>query len=404
MDKLQEKTEYCLNCINKPCALGCPLGNDIPSFIRLAKEQKYKEAFDVLCKTTVMPFICGKICPKSVQCQRNCVRGIKGDPVSIGSIESSIGDMALENGWYLDIEKPKPNGKEVAIIGSGPAGITAGIWLARAGTDVTIYEKREKIGGILRYGIPDFRLEKKYIDTIEKYIKTLGIQVKCNEEPNIEELKKQYDDVILCFGANKSSKMGIPGEELPNVYGANELLEYENFPEFKGKEVVVIGGGNVAIDSARVIKRLGAKKVTIAYRRARPQMPAEPTEIEEAISDGVEFLFQANAKEIEDKRINLVKTELVQKEGDRRLVPVEIPESRFTIMADYVIMAIGSKLKEIDAKIELTEKGYIKTDENYQTSIPNVYACGDCIGQNATVAWASFSGREVAKAILKIKG
>ena len=400
MEDIQTKTEYCLNCINKPCTNGCPLGNDIPTFIRYAKENKYKEAYEVLSKTTVMPFICGRVCPKSKQCQGNCVRGIKGEPVSIGKIESVIGDLAIENGWYLEVNKANSNGKRVAIVGSGPAGITASIWLAREGTDVTIFEKREKIGGILRYGIPEFRLDKNYIDLLEEYMLKLGINIQTNTNVDIDDIKEKFDDVVLCFGANKSTFMGIPGEDAPNVLGANELLEYGKFPDLKGKNIVVIGGGNVAMDSARVAKRLGANKVTIAYRRAKPQMPAEPMEIEEAENEGIEFAFKVNVKKIENNVVSLVKTELVQKESEKRPVPVEIPNSGFTIMADYVIMAIGSKLREPEFNIELNEKGYIKVQDNYKTSISNVYACGDCIGQIATVAWASYSGREVAKAIL----
>lgn len=401
MSDIQEKTKYCLNCINKPCTTGCPLGNDIPAFIKLAKEQKHKEAYNVLSKTTIMPFICGKICPKSKQCQGKCVRGIKGEPVKIGDIESFIGDMAIENGWYLDGEKTKPNGKKIAIIGSGPAGITAGIWLARDGADVTIFEKREKIGGLLRYGIPEFRLDKKYIDALENQMHTLGIKIKTKILPDVEKLQKEYDDVIICCGANQSVKMGIPGEELPNVFGANELLEYGKHPDYTNKNIIVIGGGNVAIDIARVAKRLGARRVTIVYRRAEEQMPAEPKEVEEAVQDEVSFLFQTNVKEIKGRETHAIKTELVQKEGETRLVPVDVPNSDFTLEADYVIMAIGSKLNgDIFNMLKANKYGYIDVDENYKTNLPHVYACGDCIGKTATVAWACYCGREVAKAII----
>lgn len=402
MDTLQTKTEYCLNCKNKPCTTGCPLGNDIPAFIALAKEHKYKEAYEVLRKTTVMPFICGRICPKSKQCQGKCTRGIKGNPVLIGDIESKIGDMAIENGWYRDVEKPESNGRKIAIIGGGPAGITASIFLAREGFDVNLFEKREKIGGLLRYGIPEFRLDKKYIDIVEEYMRKLGINIQTSKSPNLNELKEEYDEVILCCGANLSTKMGIPGENLPHVFGANELLEYGNHPDYIGKKVIVIGGGNVAIDAARVSKHMGAKEVTIAYRRAKPQMPAEQKEVDEAEKEGIKFLFQVNVKEIEVKKLHLVKTKLVKKEGETRLVPVEIPESKFTLDADYVIMAIGSILGKQEINLKLDDKGYINVDENYKTSLPNVYACGDCTGETATVACASRSGREVADRIAKM--
>lgn len=401
MKDVQTKTDYCLNCINKPCTKGCPLGNDIPQFIALAKDGKYKEAYEVLSKTTVMPFICGKICPKSKQCQGKCVRGIKGEPVSIGDIESFIGDMAIDNDWYLDVEKQILNGRKVAVIGSGPAGIASSIWLAKAGNEVTLYEKKDKIGGILRYGIPDFRLDKKYIDAIEQLLKKLGVIIKTETMPDIEGLTNKFDDVVLCFGANKSSKMGIPGENLPHVLGANELLEYNNHPNYTDKNVIVIGGGNVAIDVARVIKRLGAKEVTIAYRRSKAQMPAEAKEIEEAVQDGVQFLFQVNVKEIENQLVRVVKTELVQKEGETRLVPVDLPETKHELKADYVVMAIGSKLDNTGLeKLKLNPKGYVEVDENFETNLPHIYACGDCIGMTATVAWACYYGRETAKSII----
>jgi len=406
MENLQNKTEYCLNCKNKPCQLGCPLGNDIPEFIRLAKEHKYKEAYEALSKTTVMPFICGKICPKSKQCQGKCIRGIKGQPVSIGEIENAIGEMAIQNKWYEDVEKPATNGKKIAIIGAGPAGITASIWLAKNGWKVKVFEKHKKIGGILRYGIPEFRLEKRYIDVLEQYMQKLGIIIETNKmlgkDFEIKELLEKYSTVFLSEGANVSNKMGIPGEELGQVMGANELLEYENHPDYSGKKIIVIGGGNVAMDAARTIKRMGAKEVTVVYRRAIEQMPAEPKEVEEARNEGINFLFQVNVKSIESKKAYCIRTQLVQKDGEARLVPVEIPESKFAIDADYVVMAIGAKLNNTGVEnIELTEKGYIKIDEMYKTSIPHVYAAGDNTGGVSTVAWASFYGREAAKNIDK---
>lgn len=202
-EKIQEKLNYCINCKTKPCSAGCPLENNIPKMIATAKQGKYKEAYEVLCKTTVMPFICGKICPKSKQCQSKCVRGIKGNPVSIGEIENFIGEMAVKNKWNIDIEKKPLNGKKVAVIGAGPSGITAAIFLARSGYRVTIFEKQEKIGGILRYGIPNFRLEKKWIDVLEEEMNNLEITIKCQMEFGIdimlEKLKKDFDKVILAI-------------------------------------------------------------------------------------------------------------------------------------------------------------------------------------------------------------
>lgn len=404
MEEIRQKTEYCLHCKTKPCTKGCPLGNDIPTFIAYAKEGEYQKAYEVLCKTTVMPFICGKICPKSKQCQGSCVRGIKGKPVSIGEIENAIGEMAVENKWYLSVEKLPSNNRTIAIIGAGPAGITASIVLAKKGWKVTLYEKQDKIGGILRYGIPEFRLDKKYIDALEEQLKQLGVQIQTNhtlgKDIQLTELSKNYDAVLLSQGANESAKMNIPGEELPCVIGANELLETGNHPNYKGKKVIVIGGGNVAMDASRTIKRLGAEEVTVVYRRARAQMPAETVEVEEAIEEGIHFLFQMNVKKIEEGKAHCVRTMLIKKEGETREFPVEIPESEFTIEADYVVMAIGSKLvKKGLEQIELTEKGYIAVNENYQTNIKNVYAAGDNIGNKATVAWACHYAKEVAEKI-----
>lgn len=407
MDELQEKIEYCLNCKAKPCSeKGCPLGNDIPSFIAYAKQGEYKKAYEVLCKTTVMPFICGKICPKSRQCQSSCVRGIKGKPVSIGDIESAIGNIAIDNKWYLDVEKEPSKSEKIAVIGAGPAGITASIILARKGYNVTTYEKQEKIGGILRYGIPNFRLNKTYIDILEEQMRYLGVKIKTSNmlgrDVTIEQLLKEYNAIFLSEGANESLKMGIQGEELPYVIGANELLENGNHPNYKGKKVIVIGGGNVAMDVSRTIKKLGADEVTVVYRRARVQMPAENGEVEEAIKEGVKFLFQINVKKIEKEKAYCVRTMLVKKEGETREIPVEIPNSEFILDANYIIMAIGSKLKQVGVKdIKLNEKGYIQIDENYETNIKNVYAAGDNIGKNATVAWACRYARDAVEKINK---
>ena len=269
-------------------------------------------------------------------------------------------------------------------------------------------------GGILAYGIPEFRLPRDILEkTINKITSIPGIKVKTNKELgkdfNLQELSNNYDAVFLAIGSNISSKMNIEGEKLEGVYGANELLENKVFPDFKDKKVAVIGGGNVAMDAARTIKRLGAKETYIIYRRAEEQMPAEKKEIEEAKEEKIEFLFQNNIVKIIPKdnekrvgKIECIKTELVQKEEGKRPSPVDIEESNYLLDMDYVIMAIGSKTEENILKeqgIELNEKGYIKVDENYKTNIENVYAGGDVIGTKATVAWAARIGRNVAKII-----
>ena len=351
-ENIQKYTEYCLNCPVKPCSnKGCPLNNDIPTFIKLVKEGKIEEAYKILSKTTVLGSICGRICPHMKQCEGSCVRGIKGEPVQIGEIEAFIFDEALKNKWYKNIEKTSDlEGKKVAVVGSGPAGLTCASFLARSGAEVTIYEKYNKLGGILRHGIPDFRLEKDILDKTIGAILDIGIKVEYNKELgknlNIENLEKEYDAIFLGFGANIPSKMNIEGEDLEGVYGGNSLLEKGNHPSYRGKKVAVIGGGNVAMDCSRTIKKLGADKVYVIYRRAKKQMPAESKEIEEAKKEGIEFLFQNNIVKIigneKVEKIECIKTQLVKKEGETREVPVNIDGSNYEIDIDYVVMAVGS--------------------------------------------------------------
>lgn len=405
-EQIIKEASRCLNCKNKPCTKGCPLGNDIPQFIKYTKEKEYKRAYEVLRNTTIMPFICGRVCPKSNQCQGSCIRGIKGQPVNIGKIESFIGDLAIENKWYIE-DKNQENKKKVAIVGSGPAGINASFELALNGYSVYLYEKHEKIGGILRYGIPEFRLDKKHVDILEEKLQNLGVKICTNQELGkdfaLSDLQEKFDAIILDIGANNSCKMNIPGEDLNHVFGANELLEENNHPNYENKKVIVIGGGNVALDAARTAKQKGAKEVTVVYRRAREQMPAENVEIEEAISENIEFMFQVNVKEIFLNKVECTKNILVKKENEQREVPVEIENSEFEMDSDYVIMAIGSKLnnKITEQGIELNEKGYIKVDENGMTNIKNVYAIGDCAGNKATVAWAARNGKNIARRIVE---
>ena len=408
MHDIKEKIDYCLNCKAKPCSLkGCPLNNNIPDFINAIKQEQYKKAYEILTETTVLPSICGRICPHFKQCMGSCVRGIKGKPVEIGDIEGFIGDLALENGYT--IKKQNLNNRKIAIVGGGPSGLTAAAFLAKTGNRVTIYEKYDYLGGLLIHGIPEFRLPREIIKKSIQKILDLGINVEYKKELgknlNLMELERQYDNIILAFGANKSSKMNIEGENLKGVFGANELLEYNMHPNYDGKTVIVNGGGNVAMDAARTIKRLGANKVIITYRRSREQMPAEQKEINDAINEGIEFLFQNNIiKIIGDKKVEaleLVKTELIKKEGEERLSPVNIENSNYEIKADYVVMAIGSMPLEFvnELGLEVDKKGYIKVNVNGKTSNPKVYAIGDLAGNIATVAWAAKSGRNVAKDI-----
>lgn len=412
MKNIKEKINECLNCKTKPCTTGCPLENNIPEFINLMKQEKYEEAYYEISKTTVLSSICGRICPHQSQCMGKCIRGIKGNAVSIGDLEAYIGDMAIKNNWKLPMFSEKLN-KKVAIVGSGPAGLTCAAFLARSGFNVTIYEKYSKLGGILRHGIPDFRLDKNILDGVINKILDLGVQVEYEKELgknlDLKQLANNYDAVFLGIGANIPWKMGIPGEKLEGVYGGNSLLEKNKFPDLKEKKVAIIGGGNVAMDCARTVKKLGAQEVKIIYRRAKEQMPAEEKEIEDAENEGIEFLYQNNIVKIignnKVEKIECIKTELIQKPGDIRLSPVDIEGSNYLINMDYVIMAIGAQPEEEVLNklgIELNSKGHIKVDENYKTSINNVFAGGDIIGNKSTVAWAARAGKNAAISIDKM--
>lgn len=415
---ISEEKDYCLNCKMKPCQKGCPLNNDIPYFIN---EKDSKRCFEILCETTVLPSICGRVCAKDRQCESKCIRGIKSKPVNIGIIETWIGDKSLEENYKIpkkvDVSANEYKNNRIAIIGGGPSGITAAAFLVRAGFKVTIYEKHEKLGGILRYGIPEFRLSKKIVDkTIEKILEIGNIDVKCNvtlgKDLKLSDIEEEYDAILLAFGANVSSKMNIEGENLEGVYGANEILEYYKNFDMKNKNVAVVGGGNVAIDMARTAKKNGARKVSIIYRRSEEEMPADKKEIEEARKENIEFLFQNNIIKILPSlnncnrvgTIECIKTELVKKEGNTRLYPVNIENSNYLLEKDLVFMAIGSKVDEKtikDLNVSLNKYNNIIVDDKYRTSNKKIFACGDLIGQEATVAWASMTGREAAKNIIK---
>ena len=407
--KLKEKVDYCLGCINKNCREGCPLSNDITQSIKYAKDGDLELAYKEFSKTSFLSSICGRICPHTKQCQGKCVRGIKGEPVDIGYIESVVGDYGLDNNIpFENVEKKEIISKKVAVIGSGPCGITCAAKLKQLGVEtVDIYDKKSYLGGLLIHGIPEFRLPKKIVEKTYEKIIDLGINVHLNTELgkdiSLGELREKYDAVFIAIGSNISTFMGIEGETLEGVYGGNELLEFKDFPDFSGKIVMVNGGGNVAMDVSRTIKRLGAKDVYVIYRRAEEQMPAEKKEIKEAKEEGIKFLFQNNIVRIigneKVEKIECIKTELVDK-GEGRLSPVNIDGSNYLLDIDYLVMAIGSKMEEgIVDSVEKNEWGKIKIDEQYRTNIEKVYAAGDVAGVKSTVAWASFSGREAARNI-----
>ncbi len=406
---IKDKANYCLSCKNKNCVKGCPLSNDITDAIKFVKDNDFESAYYKFSETSVLSSICGRVCPHQKQCQGSCIRGIKSESVSIGDIEAFVGDYALENNLKLNsYSNYNKLDKKVAVIGSGPCGITCAATLKRLGVEhVDLYEKKSYLGGLLIHGIPDFRLPKDIVKNTYDKILELGINVEYNMELgknlSLDTLRKKYDAVFVAIGSNISSKMGIEGESLNGVYGGNELLEYKRYPDFNGKNVAVIGGGNVAMDTSRTVKRLGAHHVYVIYRRAEEQMPAEKKEIKEAKEEGIEFMFLNNIVKILGKekveKIECIKTELVYEEG-KRPYPVNIENSNYTLDIDYVIMAIGSQLEEEAVRnLEKNEWNKLKIDKNYRTNIKGVYAGGDVAGVKSTVAWASFSGREAAKII-----
>ena len=390
MSKFKDLVNYCLNCTVKPCRKGCPLENDIPKFIKLAKDGDFLEAFSVLGETTVLSSICGRICPFDRQCEGNCVRRLKGEPVQIGKIEAIIGDKAIQEDYPIFRNMKEINGKKIAIVGAGPSGLTCAAFLKKLGYSVTIYEKYDYLGGIISHGIPDFRLDKDITLKNLNRIVDLGIEVKYNFELGknitLKELKKEYDAVFLAFGANVSNMPQIKGKNLSNVYGANELLESKKALDLKNKNVIVVGGGDVAMDMARTTKRWGGN-VLVIYRREENQMKADINQINLAKEEKVEFLFNTNVKQI-IKKENISKAYLVTNDGFKFIYP-----------CDYVFFAIGSKPNErINKKLglKLDVDGYIKTDKKQMTSMKGVFAGGDLTGTERTVAYAARSGREAA--------
>lgn len=406
-EKLEVKiaASKCETCVTKPCQIGCPLNIDIPEFIENVKNNNYEEAFKVLCKSTVLPSVCGKICPVDKQCQGSCAKKVSYDPVEIGKIESYVGDLAVENGWKLPRKSKKK--ERIAVIGSGPSGLTCAGFLAENGYQVTIYEKHEYLGGLLYHGIPKFRLDKELVSKVIKQILDLGIEVKTNvslgKDISLKELEKEYDAVFLGLGANVSKMMGLSGEELNGVYGANELLENLVQVDYTSKRVVVIGGGGVSIDMARTAIKEGASEVGIIYRRSRSEMSAEMNDIRTAKKEGIKFLFQTNVIKVigEDKvtGIECVKTTL-----DKEKKAINVEGSNFVIDTDVVIMAVGSRAdSELleSLKLDVKENGYLMVNSNNQTSNPKIFAAGDLTGAKSTVAWACRNGRDTAYSIMK---
>lgn len=408
MINIKKLSSNCETCVTKPCQIGCPLNNDIPGFIKEIKNDNYEGAFNILKKTSILMPVCGRVCPHLRQCEGSCVKGVSYNKVEIGKLEAFIGDLWLAKEWRL--KSPRKTKYKVAVIGAGPSGLTAAAFLRMNGIKVTIYEKHNYLGGLLYNGIPEFRLPKKIVKKVANNIIKLGIKVKYNKElgRNIElqKLKKEYDAIYLSIGANASNKMNIPGEELKCVYGANELLESNKRLNYKGKTIIVSGGGNVAMDISRTIKRQGAKKVIIVYRKNESALSADPDEVLAAKKDSVEFLYKTNIVKIIGKRkvnsVELIKTEEKVIAGQNTSSLIDIPNSNYQIKANYVIMAIGShQTKVVDnLPLEKNRQGKIQIDGSGRTSDKKVFSGGDVAGTKSTVAWASRAGRTAAFSII----
>ncbi len=412
----------CLNCKNRPCVGGCPVSIDIPEFIAKVAAGEFEEAYKIITKNSSLPAVCGRVCPQETQCESKCVRGIKGEPVAIGRLERFVADWHMAN-VKEDPEKPASNGHKVAVIGSGPSGLACAGDLAKKGYDVTIYEALHLAGGVLVYGIPEFRLPKAIVQKEIEGLKALGVKVETNvvvgKTISIDELKEEfgYEAVFIGSGAGLPRFMNIPGENLNGVYSANEFLTRINLmkafkdesetPIMHPKKAVIVGGGNVAMDAARCAKRLGAD-VTIVYRRTKAELPARAEEVEHAEEEGIKFAFLNNPVEVvgENGWVKSVKCQVMElsdpdESGRRKPVPVE---GKFNdIEADCMIMSIGTSpnplIKSTTAGLDTEKWGGIIADESGLTSREGVYAGGDAVTGAATVILAMGAGRAAAAGI-----
>lgn len=418
-----DEAKRCLNCKNKPCVTGCPVQIDIPAFIAEVAQGNFEEAYKIITKSSSLPAVCGRVCPQETQCESKCVRGKKGEPVAIGRLERYVADRhnALAE---TAVEKPVSNGHKAAVIGSGPSGLACAGDLAKKGYDVTIFEALHVAGGVLSYGIPEFRLPKSIVQKEIEGLKALGVKVETNtvvgKTVSIDEIMKEegFETVFIGSGAGLPRFMRIPGENLNGVYSANEFLTRINLmkaykpdsttPINAGKKAVVVGGGNVAMDAARCAKRLGAD-VTIVYRRTEKELPARAEEVEHAMEEGINFKFLTNPTEITATEKGWVKgiicqqMELSEPDASGRAKPVPVEGALFEIEADCVIMSIGTSpnplIKSTTEGLDTQKWGGIIADDNGLTSREGVYAGGDAVTGAATVILAMGAGKKAAAAM-----
>lgn len=424
-DEAMEEASRCINCKNAQCIKGCPVAINIPAFVEQVKLGDIEKAYEIISESSALPAVCGRVCPQESQCEGKCIRGIKGEPISIGKLERYVADWARENGIVPKVSAEK-KGKKVAVIGSGPSGLTCAGDLAKMGYDVTIFEALHEPGGVLVYGIPEFRLPKESVVRTEiENVKALGVKIETNcvvgKSVTVDELMKNegFEAVFIGSGAGLPKFMSIPGEQANGVFSANEYLTRSNLmkafdetadtPLMRGKKVAVVGGGNVAMDAARTALRLGAE-VHIVYRRSEEELPARVEEVHHAKEEGIVFDLLTNPVEIlEDennwvKGIRCIRMELGEPDASGRRRPVPVPGSEFVIEVDTVIMALGTSPNPlISATTEgLTvdkRKCIIADDENGKTEKEGVFAGGDAVTGAATVILAMGAGKAAAKGI-----
>ena len=418
-----EEAARCLNCKNMPCVSGCPVGVQIPVFIKKLTEEDFEGAFEVIHATSSLPAVCGRVCPQERQCESKCVRGIKGEPVGIGRLERFTADTHMVQGNTV-IEKPQPNGHKVAVVGAGPSGLTCAGDLARLGYEVTVFEALHKAGGVLMYGIPEFRLPKDIVQQEVENLKALGVNIMTDmvigKVLSIDELLEDgFEAVFVGSGAGLPRFMGLEGEMLNGVCSANEYLTRINLmkgykdgydtPVLQSKSVAVVGGGNVAMDAARSALRMGAEHVYIVYRRGMEEMPARREEVHHAMEEGVEFLNLNNPVKLlgdENGRVRaaiLQKMELGEPDDSGRRSPVPVEGSEYELAVDTVIMAIGTSpnplIRTTTKGLEANKRGCLIVDETMLTTKEGVYAGGDAVTGAATVILAMGAGKEAAKSI-----